>query len=612
MTNSYNGDNRSPPQCSNLSLSWPTSLESPIIDTRDVEQVSHGVVYNNALPPPPPPQARSPNPNPNPDPNPEPQTQPAFLADGDTSSSNKTNGNTTKPPSMFGIIPLGNSFSIPVTYGRGTKTAKGLSEDYISDTPTTWTSQGVTHMNWTVTLAKGTRFIIVAGIGSDEQWASGGSSEMLTVGQGKFDCLNHDGGTPQPTITASSTSSGRLVRPTSTGDHSPSKKENMGWLTTLLVCLFTVLGTLVVVTLFYCCCRVHRQRNKARKAGVPAPGILSVATYGRLGKKPPSRIKRYNEHGDSGADLRLDLIGARDHDDGSYSTSTRSGQAPQSRPGTDYVNESPTYHDTPLRASGYSNASFTSRSPTADDPPYTYFAHQTASPVASPSPEGRTYSSEPLEYRPESRRQSTADFAHTNEGAASANSPVARSRPLQLHDPSQLDYPQGSDDITDLKRETLALLHATPTASRAPGPSRRRRTEDTYVIHQDGGRVAVAPTQGRVLELPPRYEELNWEIPDTSSALPTRSQTFDGANIPLPPSPVVGSSYPSSPAESHPSNRHDPRASPVDSRAPSIFPPSLRSPSTAPSIPPGADDPHPPGSGSRDRMTDRRRSGSGQ
>ena len=127
-------------------------------------------------------------------------------------SSSEHAGNTTYPPSMFGVIPLGNSFSIPITYDRDSKYAKYLPESSRSDDPTTWTTKGVTYLNWTIPLARGTRFILVAGIGSDQQWASGGSSQLLTVGQGSADCSFVSGPDPNPSVTATTgyaSSSGR-------------------------------------------------------------------------------------------------------------------------------------------------------------------------------------------------------------------------------------------------------------------------------------------------------------------------------------------------------------------------------------------------------------------
>lgn len=129
--------------------------------------------------------------------------------------------------------------------------------------------------------------------------------------------------------------------------------------------------------------------------------------------------------------------------------------------------------------------------------------------------------------------------------------------PLVLHDPTSRDvdlstdggdgdiggeareFGQGeervSENVADLKRETLAISSqarsspnsslASPTSTTmtrslppggAPGPGRRRRTqprehEMEYMVHQDAGRVPVASRTGSgVLELPPRYEEVDW------------------------------------------------------------------------------------------------------
>lgn len=119
-------------------------------------------------------------------------------SDSSTSTSSDR-GNTTNPPTMFGLIPLGNSFSIPITYPANSSFADSLPESSISSEPTTYTNQGVTYLNWTLPLAKGTRFLLVAGIGSAEQWASGGSSRLMTVGQGDDSCLGTSEG---PSVTA--------------------------------------------------------------------------------------------------------------------------------------------------------------------------------------------------------------------------------------------------------------------------------------------------------------------------------------------------------------------------------------------------------------------------
>lgn len=82
-------------------------------------------------------------------------------------------------------------------------------------------------------------------------------------------------------------------------------------------------------------------------------------------------------------------------------------------------------------------------------------------------------------------------------------------------------------DVSELKRETLAMGESSgstgvPTPRRqGTAPPRRRRDRDEgmdYVVHRDAGRVRNEPDDGRrVLELPPRYEELNWEEGEEAS-----------------------------------------------------------------------------------------------
>jgi hypothetical protein len=179
-----------PPQCSTMTVSWPTSLEQNVSGTIAKRDWDDTYSYLNGVPSLYPPQSL---------------LDPArglirrqTPADSSTSTSSDR-GNTTYPPTMFGLIPLGNSFSIPITYAANSSFADNLPESSISSMPTTFTSQGVTYLNWTVPLAKGTRFLLVAGIGSAEQWASGGSSRLMTVGQGDDLCLYSAEG---PSVTA--------------------------------------------------------------------------------------------------------------------------------------------------------------------------------------------------------------------------------------------------------------------------------------------------------------------------------------------------------------------------------------------------------------------------
>lgn len=168
-----------PPQCSNISVSWPTSLESNVTSDVAKRKLIENSLEDHAV-------------------------EINIDLEELSASSSEHLGNTTAPPTLFGVIPLGNSFSIPITFPKNSSFASHLPESSLSDNPTTHTSHGTTHLNWTVDMAKGTRFILVAGIGSAEQWASGGSSRMFTVGQGTTGCVGSESdGNGAPSVTAS-------------------------------------------------------------------------------------------------------------------------------------------------------------------------------------------------------------------------------------------------------------------------------------------------------------------------------------------------------------------------------------------------------------------------
>lgn len=535
-------------------MSWPTSLESDIpLERRDPDLERRDADQGEIPPTPPGDTDVSIVPN-------------ILLAsdDNDTSSSNQTAGNTTVPPTMFGIIPLGNSFSIPITYSPKSKFSQGLPNSSLSKTPTTWTSQGVTHMNWTVNLAKGTRFIIVAGIGSKEQWASGGSSEMLTVGQGGSQCFG-GGGDSEPKITASN-SQGPLTKPTASGDSSPtSGSKGANWTGVIIACVLSGLGTLIIVLLLWFCCSVRRKRKTARKEGRPTPSVLNVATFGRLDQKRSAR-----EHS---GEAQLDLM---NHFDDTMSDGTpppsRNSRRPI-RPISGATSMSPSddmYRDRPYAytihgsvggsrpSTMYDEGPYPPRAVTMYDEPHYPNVYSPTSPLASPI--RRDGSLDRIsEFRADLMgRQSSIDGLVSYPPIAHTPTPMETlgGRPrtqLIIHD--RMDE---SDDeaahLTDLKRETLAFLDSHPSSPASPvgpgpsnttptrEPSQRHNDDDVteYVVHRDAGRIAgegPGPSR-RVLELPPRYEELNWEAAEgdgPAAPVPTSPPQTRPAALPTPP-----------------------------------------------------------------------------
>lgn len=483
-----------------------------------------------------------------------------FSSGANRTTGTKGSWNTTTPPTLFGIIPLGNSFAIPVTYDKDREKQFGLPDEYLSSNPTTWTEHGVTSLNWTVNLAKGTRFIIVAGIGSQEQWASGGSSEMMTVGQGPSTCFNTGGSKPSITLSGSSTGA---LEPTETvpdpePDQGDSQQLSSRWTGVILACIFSVLGTALLCVLFWCCCRVRRERQQAVKAGRPKPSFVNLATFGKLDPKykPP--------------DTQLDLMGPEHRDDASDGTPTHTmfGQRPYSTVTShgydrgsmgsesfaDYngypyspppVGTRNSLYDAavPYRSSMYDRTSAYDRTSSMyDDSVQPYYYPTTGSPTTI-SPPPAAGSSLPR------RNQSydhMGDFMSRQPSMDGISyPPIAHSLPPLKRQILLGEGPEEHNDSTEqlvqLKRDTIAALDRPGESSRGssttsvpgmltvdtnidsavggltPSPisglEEDNDSQGAYVVHRDAGRIPNSPTatSTRVVELPPRYEELNWE-----------------------------------------------------------------------------------------------------
>ncbi|OWZ55992.1 hypothetical protein C349_00690 [Cryptococcus neoformans var. grubii Br795] len=571
-----------PPQCSNISVSWPTSLESNV--TSDVAKR----IYVDGLPE---------------------GLEIDIDLDKFAASSSEHSGNTTAPPTLFGVIPLGNSFSIPITFPRNSSFASHLPESSLSDNPTTYTSHGTTHLNWTVDMAKGTRFILVAGIGSAEQWASGGSSRMFTVGQGTMGCVGSESdGSGAPSVTGSrSTATATATLPVS------EDSESNPVVRTVVAVVCSVLGTLVLVGLLFICRRA-RNRRRAQEATISA-GTSAVAGagggWGMFTKRggSPKAVTRH-----SPSETQLDLIASRDsHRDQSQDNLSRRDQQHEREiaplvmnntrnhsvsPPTDSPldnNMDPFRDREPVKlgytypyssgsqtySTGRSDSGFTSfgagtsfngvqsSATTATDRRGGVRGDSQASMGTGRQPSldallthsnGEYYD---MPFFPAGASVSAHDYTPNPTYTATTSNMsyyLPRSRtpgPLVLHDPTSRSVDlsaEGSDgdtegrarefrhgsgeraseDIADLKRETLAISSPSPsspntsftspssttmTRSLPPlatsGPGRRRRQpreqEMGYMVHRDAGRVPVASRTGaEVLELPPRYEEVNW------------------------------------------------------------------------------------------------------
>ena len=292
----------------------------------------------------------------------------------------------------------------------------------------------------------------------------------------------------------------RTYTDVATGDASPSsggKRGSNTLIRTVLACVFSILATLLVVGLFLFCYRARRRRRA---------DALSTAKYpsgGSLGKLTRSNADAYGDDHNS-SDYPLDLIASRD------------GRVvvPIMTDSTDRV-------DSPVGFSPANTLDSRSRMLIGQTPTSTTGSHDPFLSPTSPT-EGRHAFP-----RGEFARQSSTDpllagsmagFSTPTGTDTFTGSALSSHRPLMLHD-RDMSLPFEEDDeadVTDLKRETLAMgegqVAPGPSGRRAP-PRRRQRDEETeYVVHRDAGRVRNEAGDGRrVLELPPRYEELNWE-----------------------------------------------------------------------------------------------------
>ena len=511
------------PQCSNLTLSWPTSLEQNVTG------------FDPALN----------------------SSATASDADGDddnegeTPSSSKHHGNTTYPPTLFGVIPLGNSFSIPITYDEDVPFASSLPASSLSETPTTWTAHGVTSLNWTVQMARGTRFILVAGIGSNSQWASGGSSQLMTVGQGSTTCsTNNQGDVPSITATGTSTSDPTSTDPPANGGGPPAHSSNLARI--VVACVVSVLGTLIIVGLLVFCLRMRRKRRERMNGGTSSPGGLSKK-LGRSSTQSPI----------IGPGEAIDLT--------SFSDSSRSrDMAPQyddayNAPGAGpySIPSSPIQYQQPhLPSSAHGQAGPSRPFLRLDTPgtavrgfePGTYTTTGTYSSPISPMGASGSISLGHVGSSQDALLNKARDLYSSSTPTRSSTPPplperrgtaprslYPRQGTLQLHEQPTREAAQPDDredqhvhgsgnyrngqqyQMEDLKVETIAALdHSSPQVGQSSsvlrGDRRRRRRRDDddgemeYVVHRDAGRVARGnESTSRRVELPPRYEELDWD-----------------------------------------------------------------------------------------------------
>ena len=300
----------------------------------------------------------------------------------------------------------------------------------------------------------------------------------------------------------------------------------------------SVLGTLVFVGLFLFLRRFLRRRAEAARDGVNYPS----GSFKSLSKKTSAMYE-------GGSDVPLDLIS-------NHATATQTPETLTSFSGAAGDSFSPV-------ASGSTSAPFDPRragltlnmdhldSPASYGPrdgPQTYSSP--ISPISRLNGAGRMSperqgSQDAL--LPGSKNVATPPYAPSPIRTSLSTSYPPQAGPslprvgLRLHGDAPHSQAEENgddeeqeleDDIPELKRDTLMAMgesstlpnllspdpahdnEASTLPARRPRRQRRDRTSDAemeYVVHRDAGRVAGQNPPNRVMELPPRYEDFDWE-----------------------------------------------------------------------------------------------------
>jgi hypothetical protein len=263
------------------------------------------------------------------------------------------------------------------------------------------------------------------------------------------------------------------------------------------------------------CWRVRRKRRDFSSSDPNQPNQRRSGKFTKLrGRSKPEPVFSLK-------DTQLDLIASRSSGIRALQIVTQSPQADRSQLHSTALPDP--FQDSPN--TGHSSASGLNRSNMLEDNATLRSPLEPALDRGAPA----RYSVVPPLPSQDGFRQYTSAMATQPVPLEHPNSTRSTARgPLILHDALPTNGQEaGANEVPDLKRETLAHLGevgstalassgliARPSAASAPIGRRRRREGDEldYMVHRDAGRIEQPPARTqRVVELPPRYEELDWE-----------------------------------------------------------------------------------------------------
>ncbi|WWD21104.1 hypothetical protein CI109_105585 [Kwoniella shandongensis] len=408
--------------------------------------------------------------------------------------------NATEPVYLYGMIPHGTAFQLPIDYGQSTS--------YV----------------WNVDIAQGTQFLLL--MADAGQYQTGGSTQLYTVQNGGTTCINStspsaSGGTATTgtSSAASSTASVSGVGGSSSGGNPSSsggsKKTNTGAIAGGAV---GGVAFLVLLALLLFCCLKRRTRNKGYAAD---PAIKS---YGIAGGE---KGRRSGGNGGTSGRNTLDLVNSDEHVEAGVGAGLLAGQEGRHGDGNGVEMNGNMYEPSPFR---YPSPPNTPGGQTNASPGMVALASEKAT---QRSHQNHMAPSAPFAAVP-GGRPGSGTYTGTGTGTGTDTRPSMDSVHSTATPPGVIAPTEASNQATvghGSGPGRMSSIRKTPSTQQLPsspamgaglrpsleggaagsGEGRRlpelpsRETETRFVQHEDAGVI---------VDLPPRYDQLRTRNPD--------------------------------------------------------------------------------------------------